>query len=173
MFKKFSAILATSLICFSFTNQALAGQHLEGNWQHDGKKTTISKDAYNQYLFCSEANQCANGHKSDYKTITVPNWGVTGTVSKGVIYWSNGTQWRKSHERRESIAGSWFHNNRPTSIHLAADRVHFVLINEQGQKTQGYIQDRKQLVLPSANVIGRITQHGRVIQWSNNTTWNR
>jgi hypothetical protein len=166
-----------------FTYQYAYADSLEGRWEHDGQPTSV-RAGYNLHLsFCNEQGDCAEGVYRGRNTVFVPRWNVVGDINrnKTVISWSNGSRWIRYRDHREdfsihigraSIGGRWLHEGRRTSIDMHDDR-HFGLINERGEFSRGYIDRNGDLVLPDANIVGQLRRHGRIIEWSNGTTWYR
>ncbi|MBA2710217.1 MAG: hypothetical protein H0U57_06470 [Tatlockia sp.] len=177
------SFIAALLVLVS--SQYANADSLEGRWQHNGQPTTVRPN-YNGMLFCNEQGDCAEGNYRGPGLISVPRWNVTGVINKNksIIGWSNGTQWTRYNNmpRNEirvqiggkgAVAGPWLHEGKPASIQIERDGVHFTIINELGQPTRGYFNANREMVLPTLNIIGRLNKQGRVIQWSNGTTWYR
>ncbi|CDZ77742.1 hypothetical protein BN59_02032 [Legionella massiliensis] len=168
-----------------FTSQFAYANSLAGIWQHDNQQTTIRPGQGFNMLFCNEQGDCAQGILRGSRVVVVPQWNVTGSInkSKTLIVWSNGTQWARytppnnfnvHHvSRGPSVAGPWLHDGRPTSIQLFNDGMHFTLINEAGQRSDGFINRNGELELPNLHLLGRLHKHGSVIKWTNGTTWYR
>lgn len=168
------------------SSQFAYAEGLEGRWQHNGQPTLVRSGHHHRMLFCNEQGDCAEGSYRGQNLIFVPRWNVTGVVSRtqDVISWSNRTQWVRNDmpPRNEirveignhgSIDGPWIHEGKPASIRMDRDRIHFTIINELGQPFQGFINENRQLVLPGLHVIGQLRHHGKMIEWSNGTTWHR
>lgn len=181
---KLNKWLAAGLLALSC--QYVYADPLVGGWQHNGQPTSIRPSYNHKMLFCNEQGTCAEGRYRGPSVIFVPAWNVTGVVSRNrnVIAWSNGTQWARFNmpPRNEvrvqigastAIAGPWLHEGKAASIQMQGDGIHFTIINEFGQPTQGYLNGNRELVIPSLNVSGRLRQQGRIIQWTNGTSWNR
>jgi hypothetical protein len=176
------------LLAFVGCQYAMADS-VTGRWSHDHHSTSISKGPGSKLQFCNEQGSCAEGFYRGKNFVFVPKWNVTGSINPhtNVIAWSNGSQWvRHSLHRPQqnelrvhvgqssgSVGGSWLHEGRPTTIQMQPDGVHFTLINEYGERSVGFMRGRKDLVLPQLQVKGRLHKHGRVISWTNNTTWYR
>ena len=150
-----------------------------GTWYHDNRPTSIQPHRHNQYVFCNENGNCAQG-QVNYFSIQVPGWNVNGNIQNGqVIMWSNGTEWTRTpsyrHHNRQmmiNINGRWYHHGSPTMIQVQPNGRNFVLINEDGQANPGFIQGNT-LIIPSLGINGVINHNGRMISWSNQTVWNR
>ncbi|MBA2653385.1 MAG: hypothetical protein H0U73_14150 [Tatlockia sp.] len=173
------------------TCQYAFADSLEGRWEHNRQLTSVTMGRDFKLQFCNEQGDCAKGIYRGKNFVFVPQWNVTGSINRhrNVISWSNGTQWIRPHLpfRKEvivqnevvvqiensSVAGPWIHDGKPTTIQMLDDGIHFTLINEVGQPTAGYISGRKELVLPELHVSGRLHKQGRIINWSNGTTWYR
>jgi hypothetical protein len=71
------------------------------------------------------------------------------------------------------VGGRWFHDGRPTSIEIAPDGRNLTIINEWGQRSNGYVAGRHELVIPSLGITGRLGHGEGRISWSNGTEWTR
>lgn len=152
---------------------------IEGRWSHDNQPAKITATGRNHFLFCNEQHNCADGFFINPRLIRVPNWHVEGSVShhSNRIQWTNNTTWLKeaafAPPRATFISGPWSHNGKPTFIKMATDGIHFILINEEGSRTQGYVNENGTLILTPLNIEGHLSHHGRKIIWSNDTVWER
>ena len=111
--------------------------------------------------------------------LVIPSLGIRGHVGRKQqrIAWSNGTEWTREPTRDRfisspSLDGRWFHDGRPTSISVTPDGRNLTIVNEFGQRSNGYIADRE-LVIPSLGIRGRLSHGERRISWSNGTEWVR
>jgi hypothetical protein len=77
------------------------------------------------------------------------------------------------HGFASSLSGSWFHNGKPTSIHVQPDGRNLMIINEQGQRSSGYAISPYELEIPSLGIRGHVSHGGRSISWTNGTQWTR
>ena len=50
---------------------------------------------------------------------------------------------------------------------------HNTIVNEFGQRSDGYAADPQILVIPSLAITGRVSKDGRRITWTNGTEWRR
>lgn len=177
-FTRFKLILLC-LVAFIFSPTAWAlYDGLSGTWYHDGQSTYINRNGFNQYSFCNENRDCANGFLTSQRNILVPKWSVNGILDyqNRAIQWSNGTKWVRYPNTRINMArtidGQWFHSGQPTRIQMNRNNNKFFLTNELGQTSWGYIQGNT-LTIPSLNIVGFLSRGGSQIRWSNNTVWDR
>jgi hypothetical protein len=171
-----SILLSVVLIACATTSWSFYTDNVSGTWFHDGRTVTIEKSGFDQYLFCNEDRNCANGFFSGNRSIQVSQWSVSGVLSQHgrTIEWSNGTQWTRypnHHNGQLFLTGQWFHNGQPTRIQMRTNR-DFLLINEMGQSNIGYLQGNI-LIIPSLNIRGYLSSDENQIKWSNNTIWVR
>ena len=153
---------------------------LDGRWFHDGQPTRISVDADGRNLtIINEHGQRSFGYAGAQDELVIPSLGIRGHVGRKQqrIAWSNGTEWTREPTRDRfisspSLDGRWFHDGRPTSISVTPDGRNLTIVNEFGQRSNGYIADRE-LVIPSLGIRGRLSHGERRISWSNGTEWAR
>ena len=72
-----------------------------------------------------------------------------------------------------SLDGRWYHDGAPTRILVAPDGRSITIVNEFGQRSDGYAADPQILVIPSLAITGRVGKDGRRITWTNGTEWRR
>jgi hypothetical protein len=72
-----------------------------------------------------------------------------------------------------SLDGKWYHDGKPTRILVAPDNRSITIINEFGQKNDGYAATNRDLVIPSLGISGQVNKNGRRISWTNGTEWTR
>lgn len=154
---------------------------LDGRWYHDGLPTSISVDADGRNLtIINEHGRRGFGYAAAQDELVIPSLGIRGHVGRKQqrISWSNGTEWTREPTRDKSgfsspsLEGRWLHDGRPTSISMMPDGRNLTIVNELGQRSNGYITDRE-VVIPSSGVKGHVSQGGRRISWSNGTEWIR
>jgi hypothetical protein len=71
------------------------------------------------------------------------------------------------------LDGQWYHNGKPTRILVAPDNRSITIINELGQRNDGYAATNRDLVIPSLGISGHVNKNGRRISWTNGTEWTR
>jgi hypothetical protein len=71
------------------------------------------------------------------------------------------------------LDGQWYHDGRATRILVAPDNRSITIINEHGQRSDGYATSNRDLIIPSLGISGRVNQNGRRISWTNGTEWTR
>lgn len=71
------------------------------------------------------------------------------------------------------LDGQWYHDGKPTRILVAPDNRSITIINEHGQRNDGYAATNRDLVIPSLGISGRVNENGRRISWTNGTEWTR
>lgn len=71
------------------------------------------------------------------------------------------------------LDGQWYHDGKPTRILVAPDNRSITIINEFGQKNDGYAATKRDLVIPSLGISGQVNTNGRRITWTNGTEWRR
>ena len=71
------------------------------------------------------------------------------------------------------LSGQWFHDGKPTSIRVDPDGRNLTIINENGQRSNGYANSPYELDFPMARLKGSVGHGGRRISWNNGTTWTR
>ena len=71
------------------------------------------------------------------------------------------------------LDGRWYHDGAPTRILVAPDGRSITIMNEFGQRSDGYAADPQILVIPSLAITGRVSKDGRRITWTNGTEWRR
>ena len=71
------------------------------------------------------------------------------------------------------LDGQWYHDGKPTRILVAPDNRSITIINEFGQKNDGYAATNRDLVIPSLGISGQVNKNGRRITWTNGTEWRR
>ena len=154
---------------------------LDGRWFHDGQPTRISVDADGRNLtIINEHGQRNFGYAASQDELVIPSLGIRGHVGRKQhrISWSNGTEWtrepnrEKSRSSSPSLEGRWIHDGRPTSINMMPDGRNLTIVNELGQRSNGYITDGE-VVIPLLSIKGRVIHGGRRISWSNGTEWVR
>src|SRR5580700_7233504 len=71
---------------------------LSGQWSHDGQPVTIQERFHQNYIFCNEEGDCADGFINYPGSIIVPKWHVTGNIqgNGNSIFWSNYTLWTRN-----------------------------------------------------------------------------
>jgi hypothetical protein len=72
-----------------------------------------------------------------------------------------------------SLDGKWYHDGKPTRILVAFDNRSITIINEFGQRSDGYANGPRNLVIPSLGKSGQVNNNGRRISWTNGTEWMR
>ena len=72
-----------------------------------------------------------------------------------------------------SLDGKWYHDGKPTRILVAPDNRSITIINEFGQRNDGYAATNRDLVIPSLGISGQVDKNGRRITWTNGTEWRR
>jgi hypothetical protein len=71
------------------------------------------------------------------------------------------------------LGGRWYHDGNATSITVAPDGRNLTIINEQGQRSDGYATSPRDLEIPSLRIQGHVSHSGRRISWTNGTEWTR
>ena len=71
------------------------------------------------------------------------------------------------------LDGRWYHDGKPTRILVAPDGRSITIINELGQRSDGYANGSGNLVIPSLRIRGEVSRKGRRISWTNGTEWTR
>ena len=157
------------------------GVDLSGRWFHDGQPTKIHMEPDGRsFTIINEFGQRNSGYMAGPRELVIPSLGIRGHLShgQGRISWSNGTEWTRepsAYGRGPGVGidGRWFHDGKPTSISADADGRNFTIVNEIGQRNNGYMAGPRELVIPSLGIRGRLSHGERTISWSNGTEWNR
>jgi len=71
------------------------------------------------------------------------------------------------------LDGQWYHNGKATRIFVAPDGRSITIVNEFGQRNDGYANGPRNLVIPSLGISGEVNKKGRRISWTNGTEWTR
>ena len=71
------------------------------------------------------------------------------------------------------LDGRWYHHGKPTAIFVAPDGRSITIVNEFGQRNDGYANGRRNLVIPSLGITGEVNKKARRISWTNGTEWTR
>jgi len=71
------------------------------------------------------------------------------------------------------LDGRWYHDGKPTRIFVAPDGRSITIVNEFGQRNDGYANGPRNLVIPSLGITGEVNKKGRRISWTNGTEWTR
>ena len=71
------------------------------------------------------------------------------------------------------LDGQWYHDGKPTRIFVAPDGRSITIVNEFGQRNDGYANGPRNLVIPSLGISGDVNKKARRISWTNGTEWTR
>jgi hypothetical protein len=71
------------------------------------------------------------------------------------------------------LDGRWYHDGKPTAIFVAPDGRSITIVNEFGQRNDGYANGRRNLVIPALGITGEVNKKARRINWTNGTEWTR
>jgi hypothetical protein len=71
------------------------------------------------------------------------------------------------------LGGYWYHNDRPASISVEPDGRHLSLTNEFGQRSSGYVDGNREIIISSLGARGHVGYGELYITWSNGTVWTR
>src|SRR6202035_1701767 len=71
------------------------------------------------------------------------------------------------------LDGQWYHDGKPTRIFVAHDGRKITIVNEFGQRNDGYANGPRNLVIPSLGISGEVNKKARRISWTNGTEWTR
>ena len=71
------------------------------------------------------------------------------------------------------LDGQWYHNGKPTRIFVAPDGRSITIVNEFGQRNDGYANGSRNLVIPSLGISGEVNKKRGRISWTNGTEWTR
>jgi hypothetical protein len=56
---------------------------------------------------------------------------------------------------------------------VAPDNRSIAIVNEHGQRSDGYAATNRDLIIPSLGISGRVSENGQRINWTNGTEWLR
>ena len=154
---------------------------LDGRWYHDGKPTRILVAPDGRSItIINEFGQSNDGYANGPRNLVIPSLGITGEVNqKGRrISWTNGTEWTREakNPRPDSgvnLSGRWFRNGQATSIDVRPDGRSFIITNEWGLRSDGYMSGNGELKVTAWGVTGHLSKNGQRISWSNGTEWTR
>jgi hypothetical protein len=146
-----------------------------GIWYHNNMQTHINVRDFTHVVLINENGDRAVGHFIDPWQIKVPGWNVVGNIQNGgtQIAWSNNTSWTRYPSGKTHISGTWYHNNRPTSIQVYDNGWRFSITNENGQTSDGYAKSSRELYIPSLGISGYVNEDATKIRWTNGTVWTR
>jgi len=71
------------------------------------------------------------------------------------------------------LDGQWYHKGKPTQILVAPDNRSITIVNEHGQRSDGYAASNQELIIPSLGISGRVSENRKRISWTNGTDWTR
>lgn len=154
---------------------------LDGQWYHDGRATRILVAPDNRSItIVNEHGQRSDGYAATNQDLVIPSLGISGRVSDNGrrINWTNGTEWLRQSKSSGALptfglAGRWFHDGQPTRIEIKNAGQNFTIINESGQRSNGFINPKGELKVPWLNITGYLSNNGQQISWSNGTVWTR
>jgi hypothetical protein len=89
------------------------------------------------------------------------------------IFVSTAVARQPSNGSAAGLDGRWYHAGKPTRILVAPDGRSITIINEFGQRNDGYANGPRNLVSPSLGITGHVNTNGRRISWTNGTEWTR
>jgi len=69
------------------------------------------------------------------------------------------------------LSGTWYINGQKCSITQFGDKLTF--INEQGQRSAGYLMTNGQVKATDWNLVGTLSKNNTIITWANGAIWNR
>ena len=69
------------------------------------------------------------------------------------------------------LDGKWYHDGKPTRILVAPDGRSVTIVNELGQRSDGYAADPRNFAIPSLGITGHVSKDARRISWTNGTEW--
>jgi len=98
------------------------------------------------------------------------NWAL---IICALIFVATASARQPSSGSAADIDGKWYHDGKPTRILVAPDNRSITIINELGQKNDGYAATNRDLVIPSLGISGQVNKNGRRISWTNGTEWTR
>jgi hypothetical protein len=154
---------------------------LDGQWYHDGKPTRILVAPDGRSItIVNEFGQRNDGYAATGRDLMIPSLGISGRVNNNGrrISWTNGTEWTREAKNPSpgsgvNISGRWFRNGQATSIDVRPDGRSFIITNEWGLRSDGYINRNGELKVTAWGVTGRLSNNGQRISWSNGTEWTR
>jgi hypothetical protein len=179
---KWALIICTLMfVSTAFARAAGSGSAagLDGQWYHNGKPTQILVAPDNRSItIINEQGQRSDGYASTNQDLIIPSLRISGRVSENRkrISWTNGTEWTRTGAGvlpSFGLGGPWFHDGKPTSIEVTNDGTNFTIINEQGKRSNGFINGKGELKVPWLQLTGNLRDNGQLISWSNGTTWTR
>ena len=98
---------------------------------------------------------------------------IGAVVLSGLIAMSAAVAQERSGGSAAWLDGRWYHDGQPTRILVAPDGRSITIVNELGQRSDGYATGPDNLVIPSLRLSGEVNRKGRRISWSNGTQWTR
>src|ERR1043166_2701407 len=154
---------------------------LDVQWYHGGKPTRILGAPDGRSItIINEFGQSNDGYANGPRNLVIPSLGITGEVNqKGRrISWTNGTEWTREakNPRPDSgvnLSGRWFRNGQATSIDVRPDGRSFIITNEWGLRSDGYMSGNGELKGTAWAVTGHLSKNGQRISWSTGTEWTR
>jgi hypothetical protein len=173
-----SALMFVSTV-FGRPSSSGSASGLDGQWYHNGKPTQILVAPDNRSItIVNEQGQRSDGYAASNRDLVIPSLGISGSVSENrkVINWTNGTQWTRTGAGvlpSFGLGGPWFHDGQRTSIEVTNEGRNFTIINEHGNRSNGFINGKGELKVPWLNLTGYLKDNGQQISWSNGTTWTR
>lgn len=174
-------IAALTFVSTAFARPSSSGSAagLDGQWYHNGKPTQILVAPDNRSItIVNEQGQRSDGYASTNQDLIIPSLGISGRVSENRkrITWTNGTEWTRTGAGvlpSFGLGGPWFHDGKSTRIEVTNEGRNFTIINEQGNRSNGFINGKGELKVPWLELTGYLKDNGQRISWSNGTTWTR
>jgi hypothetical protein len=80
-----------------------------------------------------------------------------------VIFVSTAFARQPSSGAAAGLNGQWYHDGKPTRILVSPDNRSITIINEHGQRNDGYAATNRELVIPSLGINGHVNKNGRRI----------
>src|ERR1700757_2417221 len=108
-----------------------------------------------------------------FKTVSTGPLAKWALMICTLIFVSTAFARQPSNGSAAGLDGQWYHDGKSTRILVAPDNRSITIVNEHGQRNDGYAATNRDLVIPSLGISGRVSDNGRRISWTNGTEWTR
>lgn len=142
---------------------SLGGQYFNPS---NGNLTEVRQNG-TQLKFTNAAGTTINGTLTGVNTVSLPDWGQTGTFDDGVLTMSGGTTWKKL-----DLSPNYTANNGSAAVGVIENgTTTLVFFNRTGETTTGHWVNPNTVTADNWNVTGTVS-NGQ-ISWSNGSVWQK
>jgi hypothetical protein len=124
----------------------------------------IQNSASTSLVFVNKAGGTSSGSWLSPTQIAATDWGVTGTVRDGQIFWSNGSVWNKNLVASATGGGTGL-------VSVTATNAQIILTNKSGGTSRAEVTAAGTLVALDWGGVTGTQSNGRIL-WSNGTVWD-